>query len=134
MLITEHDGGTIRFSTPEETRGTREVTGQTSTRGDRPKKRRDATYLVRVRPVVETLPGNMELILVETAACRQGGLEEEMRASGPCPAIIKLVTDMQEYMAKALIGKRVIAKEQARAEFNKLNWMADKRKTKADTK
>ncbi len=110
-VITEHDGGTVRFSTSEETRGTREYTGQPSARGYRPKKRKEATCLVTVRPVVETLLGILELILVETTACRQGGLEEEMKAGGPCPAILKLVTDMHEVMAKALIGERVIAKE-----------------------
>jgi hypothetical protein len=71
-VIAEQEGGTVRFTTPENTRGMRGDSGQTSARGGRPKKRKEATYLVRVRPVVEALLGNLELILVEVATSRQG--------------------------------------------------------------
>ncbi len=82
---------------------------------------------------MEALLGNLELILVEAAACRHGEPGEEERLDVLCPAIVEPVTDMHGVMVNALIKGGVSTKEQPRAAFNALQWMADIWKTNADT-
>ena len=50
----------MEFGTTENTAGTGEDTGQTSARRGRVIKRREVEYMVRVRPKLEALMGNVE--------------------------------------------------------------------------
>ena len=58
--------GRMEFGTTENTTGTREDTGHTSTRRGRATRRRDVEYMVRIRPKLEALMGNVEELLLAT--------------------------------------------------------------------
>ena len=51
-----------------------------------------------------------------------------------CPAIVKLVVNKQELFVRALLGRGVSSWDHTRLAFIRLQWLMDKRKTKADTK
>ncbi len=114
------------------TRGATEDTGRTSTRRGRTPKRKEQEYIVRIRPKVEALLGNVEELLFATTGQHQGDAGQEQQ-DAPCPAVVALLLRGQEEYAKALVGGEVRTREQARSAFEGIQWLADRRKTKADT-
>ena len=88
--------------------------------------------MVRVRSTMQSLLGNVEELLLATVTMRQDG-EIREQTEAPCPAIVGLLIHGQEEYAKILVGGQVHTREQAKAAFNSIQWLADRRKTKADT-
>jgi hypothetical protein len=63
--------------TTENTAGTGEDIGQTSARRGRATRRREVEYMVRIRPKLEALMGNVEAMLLATAEQQQDIAEQE---------------------------------------------------------
>ena len=49
-----------------------------------------------------------------------------------CPAIVQLVVNKQELFVKALLGKGISSWDQTKLAFIRLQWLMDRRKTKAE--
>ena len=81
---------------------------------------------------MDALMGSVEELLLATTAQRQG-MDEHDQQDAPCPAIVRLLIHGQEEYAKVLVGGGVHTREHARAAFDSIQWIADRRKTKADT-
>jgi hypothetical protein len=106
------------------TAGARSSEGNTAARRGRTPKKREVEYMIRVRPTIESLLGNMEELLLATVDMRRerGELEQP---EAPCPAIVGLLIHGQEEYAKVLVGGQVHTREQARTSFDSIQWIAD---------
>jgi hypothetical protein len=74
----------------------------------------------------------MEEMLMATAEQQRaiaGGDHEE----APCPAIVGMLMHGHGEYAKVVMGGDAHTREQTRAAFEGIQWIADRRKTKADS-
>jgi hypothetical protein len=62
-----------------------------------------------------------------------GEQNEEERDNVACPAIVKLVINKEELFVKALLGRGVSTWDQTKLAYIRLQWLRDRRKTKAKT-
>ncbi len=85
-----------------------------------------------IRPVVETLLGHLEMTLFTSMEDVPGELEAKENPADPCSAIFILATNKQNMFAKELLG-RPCGSDRLTAAFEDLQWITDRRKTKADT-
>jgi hypothetical protein len=109
-------------------RGSRR-TGQKVTR----KKKKLGGFFQRLKPVMEAILGQLEAALVTGMEDVPGERNEEEWASVACPAIVKLMVNKQELFVKALLGRGVSSWDTTKLAFIKLQWLMDRRKTKAET-
>jgi len=108
------------------------VDGQTRSRGERLTRRRDGDFMGRVRHKIEALMGNVEELLLATAE-QQRAIAGQDHEEAPCPAIVGMLIVGHEEFAKILMGGDAHTREQSRAAFEGIQWIADRRKTKAET-
>ncbi len=87
---------------------------------------------MRIRPKLEALLGNIEELLVATLDIQQGMIGQDHQEA-PCPAIVGILIQGQDEYAKVMAGGGVHTREQAGATFDIIQWIADMRKTKAET-
>ena len=103
--------------------------GQTTSRS----KRKAREFFQRLKPVMEGLLGQLEATLVtgmeEVPVERNEGVWDNVA----CPAIVHLVVNKQELFVRALLGKGVSSWDHIKLEFIRLQWLMDRRKTKAET-
>ena len=92
----------MESGTTENTRRTGEVHGQTSTRRRRAARGKEVEYMVRIRPKLEALLGNVEELLLATVELQQAheGREQE---EAPCLGIVGMLIHGQEEYAKVLV-------------------------------
>ena len=122
----------MESETTENTMRMREDHGQTSTRRGRAARGRELGYMVRMRPKLEALLGNVEELMLATVGLHQAH-EGQEHEEAPCPDIVGMLMHGQAEYAKVLVGGEVHTREHSRATFDNIQWIADKRKTKADT-
>ena len=122
----------MESGTTENTRRTEGDLGQTSTRRGRAARGQEIEYMVQIRSPLEALLGNEEELLLGTVEIEQAheGREHE---EAPCPGIVGILVHGQKECAKVLVGGEVHTREQSTAAIDNIQWIADKRKTKADT-
>ncbi len=82
---------------------------------------------------MEELLGQLEVALVTSMEEVPGERHEEEWHNVACPAIVKLVVNKQELFVIALLGRGVSSWDQTKLAFIKLQWLMDRRKTKAET-
>ncbi len=89
--------------------------------------------MVRVRPTVEALLGNVEELLLMCGWEVPNKMDGARRSGAPCPDIVRMVISKHEECTNALVGGGgVHTREQASKAFEGIQWIADKRKTKAE--
>jgi len=122
----------MESGTTGSTRRTGGDRGQPSTRKSKAGRGKEVDYMVRIRPTLEALLGNVEELLLGTADIQRAH-EGRDHSEAPCPGIVGMLIHGQEAYAKVLVGGEVHTREQSRAAFDSIQWIADRRKTKADT-
>ena len=120
------------LATKEDTMGASEDVVKTPTGGSRSARRRDVEFMVRILPKLEALMGNVEELMLATVE-QQLVIAGQEHEEAPCPAIVGMMMHGQEEYAKVLVGGEVYTREQARAAFDSIQWIAGTRKTKADS-
>jgi hypothetical protein len=144
----------LGFETPETTAKTKGSARQKTAKGDEAKegtkdtaapdnkrsrqaaikmKRKVGGFFHRVKPMMESLLGQLEAALVTRMEEVPGERNEEEWDNVACPAIVKLVVNKQELFVKALPRRAVSSWDQAKLTFIRLQWMMGRRKTKAKT-
>ncbi len=86
----------------------------------------------RVRHKIEALLGNVEELLLATAE-QHRAIDGQDHEEAPCPAIVGMLIFGQEEYAKVLMGGDAHTREQTRAAFEGIQWIAHRKKTKAET-
>jgi hypothetical protein len=81
---------------------------------------------------MEALMRNVEELLLATVE-QQHVIAGQEHEEAPCPAIVGMLMHGEEEYAKVLVGGEVHTREHARATLDNIQWIADKRKTKADS-
>jgi hypothetical protein len=81
---------------------------------------------------VEALLGNVAEMLLATVE-QQQAINGEDHEEAPCPAIVGMLIYGKEEYAKVLMGGDTHTRDQTRAAFEGIQWIADRRKTKADS-
>ena len=76
--------------------------------------------------------GNVEELLMATVE-QQQAIAGQDHEEAPCPAIVGMLMYGQEEYAKVMMGGDAHTREQSRAAFESIQWIADKRKTKAES-
>ena len=79
------------------------------------------------------LLGQLETALVTGMEEVPGERNEPELVNGACPAIVQLVVNKQELFVRALLGRGVSSWDHTKLAFIKLQWLLDRRKTKAET-
>ena len=102
--------------TTENTRRAGGDLGQTSTRKGRAAIGKEVEYMVRIRPTLEALLGNVEDLLLGTVEIQQAH-EGRDHEEAPCLGIVGMLVHGQEEYAKVLVGGEVHTREQSRAAF-----------------
>jgi hypothetical protein len=82
---------------------------------------------------MDGLLGQLETALVTGMEEVPGERNEPVWVNVACPAIVQLVVNKQELFARALLGRGVSSWDQTKLAFIKLQWLMDRRKTKAET-
>jgi len=95
-------------------------------------RRKDGSFMGRVRHKIEALLGNAEELLLATAE-QQWAIVGQEHEETPCPAIVGMLIFGQEEYAKVLMGGDAHTREQTRAAFEGIQWITDRRKTKPET-
>ena len=88
--------------------------------------------MVRIRPTLEALSGNVEELLLGTVEI-QPAHEEREHEEAPRLGILGMLVHGHEEYAYVLVGGEVHTREQTKAAFDNIQWIANRRKTKADT-
>jgi hypothetical protein len=103
----------------ETTTKTKEDHGQTSARRGRAAKGREVDYMLRIRPKLKALMGNVEELLLATVELYQAheGREHE---EAPCFGIVGMLIHSHEEYAKVLVGREIHTREQSRAAFDNI--------------
>ena len=76
--------------------------------------------------------GNVEELLLATVE-QQRAIAGQDHEEAPCPAIVGMLIFGQEEYAKVMMGGDAHTREQTRAAFEGIQWIADRKKTKAET-
>ena len=90
--------------------------GNARSRGERRTRRKDGSFMGRVRHKIEALLGNAEELLLATAE-QQRAIVGQEHEEAPCPAIVGMLILGEEEYAKVLMGGDAHTREQTRAAF-----------------
>jgi hypothetical protein len=90
-------------------------------------------FLQRLKLVMDGLLGQLETSLVTGMEEVPGERNEAEWVNVACPAIVQLVVNTQELFVMTLLGRGVRSWDQTKLAFIKIQWLMDRRKTKAET-
>jgi hypothetical protein len=108
--------------------GARSTPGTSSTRK---KKKKTETYKQEMRPVIERLLGQMELMLLTGMGEVDDEAHEDEWSDVECPALVKLFVNQRGEFARWILD--AASREEAVGIIKGMRWAWDKRKTKPDT-